>query len=128
MKILRSNLFREALSVYTENGEEKELTLDEWRAIAGETWTPYITPQQPPMQRPPQPPRPTSPQQTAPAPASPPSPSPEETAPTDGDDGEVVAEGQPENTHQSRSKRKRKRKPKPRRPEGGPAPTNDSGE
>jgi hypothetical protein len=128
MKILRSNLFREALSVYTENGEEKEMTLDEWRAIAGETWTPYITPQQPPMQRPPQQYRPASPQQASPAPAAPQPASPEETMTTDGDDGEVVAEGQPENSQQARSKRKRKRKPKPRRPEGGPAPTNDSGE
>ncbi|MBI4961464.1 MAG: hypothetical protein HY915_18510 [Desulfovibrio sp.] len=128
MKILRSNLFREALSVYTEHGEEKEMTLDEWRAIAGETWTPYITPQQPPMQRPPQQHRQAPTQQPAPAQESPQAASPEEALSTDGDDGEVVAEGQPENAQQARTKRKRKRKPKPRRPEGGPAPTNDSGE
>lgn len=128
MKVLRSNLFREALSVYTETGEEKEMTLEEWRAIAGETWTPYITPQQPPMQRPPQPQRPASPQPAAPQSESPQPASPETVVPTDGDDGEVVAEGQPDNAQQTRAKRKRKRKPKPRRPEGGPAPTNDSGE
>lgn len=115
-KILRSNLFREALTIYFESGEEKEISLEEWRAIAGETWTPYIAPQQPPQQRPPLPPR------TAPAPAP-----AEAHPPTDGDDGEVVAEGQPEG-QPPRPKRKRKRKPKSKRPEGAQAPTNDSGE
>jgi cell fate regulator YaaT (PSP1 superfamily) len=145
MKVLRSNLFSETLFVYTEGGEEKELTLDEWRAIAGETWTPYVTPQQQPQQRPPQPPRQAPPRE--PRPPRPPRPDGEAEGPgapvppmsgvpgepgapvsTDGDDGEVVAEGQPDAQQQARPKRKRKRKPKSRRPEGAPAPTNDSGE
>ena len=118
MKVLRSNLFRETLSVFTDTGEEKELTLDEWRAIAGETPTPYVPPQQQPQQGG-RPRHQSQPQQAA----------PESDEPsTDGDDGEVVAEGQPDGSGQNRPKRKRKRKPKPRRPEGGPAPTNDSGE
>jgi len=145
MKVLRSNLFTETLFVWAESGEEKELTLDEWRAIAGETWTPYITPQQQPQQRPPQPPRQPSSQQAhdkqaqqngqaaapnalveiVPVPASDP-------VPLEGDDGEIVAQGQPDGqpsgAAQARPKRKRKRKPKARRPEGSPAPTNDSGE
>ncbi len=33
VKILRTNLFRETVSVFTENGEEKELTLSEWQEI-----------------------------------------------------------------------------------------------
>lgn len=149
VKILRSNLFTETLSIYSESGEEREITLEEWRAIAGETWTPYITPQQAPQQRPPQQQqqRP-APQQKAPAPspaqaqAAPAAEAPALGAsqppqgllaamppdPTDGDDGEVVAEGQPEAATQARPKRKRKRKPKSRRPEGAPTPTPDSGE
>jgi len=34
VKILRTNLFRETVSVLTENGEEKELTLPEWQEIS----------------------------------------------------------------------------------------------
>ncbi|MFP5221196.1 MAG: stage 0 sporulation family protein [Acidobacteriota bacterium] len=144
VKILRSNLFTETLSIYTESGEEKEITLDEWRAIAGETWTPYITPQQAPQQRPPQQQQRPAPQQKAPAPAqaAPGADAPVQAAsqppqglltkmpaePTDGDDGEIVAEGQPEAAAQARPKRKRKRKPKSRRPEGAPTTTPDSGE
>lgn len=138
VKILRSNLFTETLSIYTESGEEREITLEEWRAIAGETWTPYITPQQAPQQRPPQQQRP-APQQKAPAPAAD-APVPDASQlpqgllpampaePTDGDDGEVVAEGQPAADAPARPKRKRKRKPKSRRPEGAPTTTPDSGE
>lgn len=148
VKILRSNLFTETLSIYSESGEEREITLEEWRAIAGETWTPYITPQQAPQQRPPQQQQRPAPQQKAPAPspaqgqAAPAAEAPVQGAsqppqgllaamppdPTDGDDGEVVAEGQPEAATQARPKRKRKRKPKSRRPEGAPTPTPDSGE
>lgn len=148
VKILRSNLFTETLSIYSESGEEREITLEEWRAIAGETWTPYITPQQAPQQRPPQQQQRPAPQQKAPAPspaqaqAAPSADASDQTAsqlpqgllaampadPTDGDDGEVVAEGQPEAATQARPKRKRKRKPKSRRPEGAPTTTPDSGE
>ena len=149
VKILRSNLFTETLSIYTESGEEREITLEEWRAIAGETWTPYITPQQAPQQRPPQQQQRPAPQQKAPASspapaqAAPTADAPAQAAsqppqgllpampaePTDGDDGEVVAEGQPaEAATQARPKRKRKRKPKSRRPEGAPTSTPDSGE
>lgn len=149
VKILRSNLFTETLSIYTESGEEREITLEEWRAIAGETWTPYITPQQAPQQRPPQQQQRPAPQQKAPASspapaqAAPTADAPAQAAsqppqgllpampaePTDGDDGEVVAEGQPaEAATQARPKRKRKRKPKSRRPEGAPTTTPDSGE
>lgn len=146
VKILRSNLFTETLSIYSESGEEREITLEEWRAIAGETWTPYITPQQAPQQRPPQQQQRPAPQQKAPAPspaqAAPAADAPDQTAsqlpqgllaampadPTDGDDGEIVAEGQPEAAAQARPKRKRKRKPKSRRPEGAPTTTPDSGE
>lgn len=148
VKILRSNLFTETLSIYSESGEEREITLEEWRAIAGETWTPYITPQQAPQQRPPQQQQRPAPQQKAPASspaqaqAAPAADAPVQGAsqppqgllaamppdPTDGDDGEVVAEGQPEAATQARPKRKRKRKPKSRRPEGAPTPTPDSGE
>ncbi|MEF3698877.1 PSP1 domain-containing protein [Desulfolutivibrio sp.] len=34
VKILRTNLFRETVSLLTENGEEKELTLAEWQEIS----------------------------------------------------------------------------------------------
>lgn len=136
MKVLRSNLFSETLFVYTEGGEEKELTLDEWRTIAGETWTPYVTPQQQPQSRPQQPPRQAPPREPRPAqqitaaegPGAPAPGATSEPVSTDGDDGEVVAEGQPDAQQQARPKRKRKRKPKSRRPEGSQAPTNDSGE
>ncbi|MFZ5425372.1 MAG: PSP1 domain-containing protein [Thermodesulfobacteriota bacterium] len=117
VKVLRSNLFRETLTVYSESGEEKELSLDEWKAIAGETLTPYIPPQQQPQQN-----------RQRPEPRQPQPEGRQDAQSTDGDDGEVVAEGQPESAGQQRSKRKRKRKPKSRRPEGGPAPTNDTGE
>jgi cell fate regulator YaaT (PSP1 superfamily) len=33
VKILRTNLFRETVSLLTENGEEKELTLSEWQEV-----------------------------------------------------------------------------------------------
>jgi len=143
VKILRSNLFTETLSIYSESGEEREITLEEWRTIAGETWTPYITPQQAPQQRPPQQQRP-APQQKAQAPApTAPAADPQvpdasqppkgllaamPADPTDGDDGEIVAEGLPTADAPAKPKRKRKRKPKSRRPEGAPTTTPDSGE
>ena len=34
MKVLRANMFRNSLSVLTENNEELELSLDEWQALA----------------------------------------------------------------------------------------------
>lgn len=34
MKVLRANMFRNSLSVITENNEELELSLDEWQALA----------------------------------------------------------------------------------------------
>ena len=33
MKVLRANMFRNSISVVTENNEEMELTLDEWQAL-----------------------------------------------------------------------------------------------
>ena len=33
MKVLRANMFRNSISVITENNEEMELTLDEWQAL-----------------------------------------------------------------------------------------------
>jgi cell fate regulator YaaT (PSP1 superfamily) len=143
MKVLRSNLFRETLSVYAESGEEKEMTLDEWREVAGETWTPYIPAQQPPQQRPVPPHRPPLQQRPAqPAPSTPTTPVAAAAVaeiPPSGDDGVVVAEGLPDiqtEGHseaqapqaQARPKRKRKRKSKPRRTEGGQASTPESGE
>ena len=151
MKVLRSNLFRETLSVYAETGEEREMTLDEWREVAGENWTPYIPPQQPPGQRPVVAQRPAQqqrPSQPRPAHVAHPTPDTQsartessaagapvaqaEAAPS-GDDGVVVAVGLPgdaaegqaqaQDKAQPRPKRKRKRKSKPKRPEGGPATT-----
>lgn len=136
VKILRSNLFKETISVWTETGEEKELTLEEWKAIAGETWTPYIAPQQQPQQRP----RTERPSQPGGAPHQADQPHPsqrniQEHAVQDGmgdhngDDGEIVAQGQPEgHSDAQRTKRKRKRKPRPRRPESPTPQNNDSGE
>lgn len=34
MKVLRANMFRNSLSVLTENNEELELSLEEWQALA----------------------------------------------------------------------------------------------
>jgi len=192
MKVLRSNIFRESLSVYTEAGEERELTLEEWNALAGETWQPYIPPQQPPGGRPaapqaPERPQQGRPQQGRPAPSRPHQPRqqepraqeprpqdaalpnsgasgsgvpgsgaqeigldgarptpPEALAPgaplisTDGDDGEIVAQGHPGDAASTaaqtgegapaKPRRKRKRKPKNKRPEGGQAPAPESGD
>ena len=33
MKVLRANLFRNSVTLLTEQGEERELTLDEWNAL-----------------------------------------------------------------------------------------------
>ncbi|MFP5239182.1 MAG: regulatory iron-sulfur-containing complex subunit RicT [Acidobacteriota bacterium] len=181
MKVLRSNIFRECISVYTEAGEERELTLEEWNTIAGDTWVPYVAPQQPPGGRPapqanerpqqgrppqgrpqqPRPPRPqearsqdaraqeagqpgSAPQRPGEQPSGQPEPRPaptegesraaEHAAPsTDGDDGEIVALGLPSEAlpaegAPAKAKRKRKRKPKNKRPEGGQAPTPESGD
>ncbi|GAB6036441.1 hypothetical protein JCM15519_10000 [Fundidesulfovibrio butyratiphilus] len=105
VKVLRSNIFRETLSVLTEDGDERELTLDEWRALAGEVWTPYITPQQAPAQR-------HDRQERAPRPVS--------GGDQAGRNGESEpAEGPDGDPSRTRAKRKRKRKPKTRRPEEG---------
>ncbi|GFK92665.1 hypothetical protein NNJEOMEG_00491 [Fundidesulfovibrio magnetotacticus] len=119
VKVLRSNIFRETISVFNEHGEERELTLEEWKAIAGETWTPYIPPQQQPQQRPSAPPRPRPEPESA--------PDQSDTA-THGDDGELVAAGLPDDPSQPRPKRKRKRKPKPRRQDAPQAPHAEPGE
>ncbi|MCG4878323.1 hypothetical protein L0N00_17985, partial [Eggerthella lenta] len=34
MKVLRANMFRNSLSVLTENNEEVELSLDDWQALS----------------------------------------------------------------------------------------------
>ncbi len=106
MKVLRSNIFRETISVITEDGEDREISLEEWRAIAGESWVPHVPAQQPPKLVPIVPARP--PQEAPPV---------QESLPAD--DGEVVAEAGPDDTPRAKSKRKRKRKSKGRRPEGG---------
>jgi len=121
VKVLRSNIFRETISVFNEHGEEKELTLEEWKAVAGETWVPYIPPQQQPL-------RPAAPRHPRPEPEQAPE-QPGADPATHGDDGEIVAAGLPDDQAQARPKRKRKRKPRPRRtdaPQTQQAP--DSGE
>jgi len=117
MKVLRSNLFREVLSVAGESGEETEMTLEEWKSIAGETWTSYVPSQQAPQGR-------VAPKDRAPRPSVQAAPPHVESVPAN-DDGEAAAaadsapHGQP---------RKRKRKRKPRRPDGATAQTPQPGE
>jgi len=118
MKVLRSNLFRETLTVAAEFGEETEMTLEEWKAIAGETWKSYAPQQQSSQAHP-------APKERDPAAA----PQAEPTANGDsGDDGKIVAQADPSSASGPRHKRKRKRKPKPRREGDAPAQTPESGE
>ncbi len=56
VKVLRTNLFRETVSVLTENGEEKELTLAEWQEVfigAAPEFPPQAQPQPGETPRPP---------------------------------------------------------------------------
>lgn len=56
MKVLRANFFRGGITVFTEMGEERELTLEEWQAINPRRYDPQV-PRPEPQPAPPQPPR-----------------------------------------------------------------------
>ena len=119
VKVLRSNIFRETISVISEDNQERELSLEEWRQVAGEHWTPYI-PQQPHC------PHHSNRDHKD---RQPPAPDREAVADAPSVEPQAQASAEHADEHRAKSKRKRKRKSKPRRPDAAaPQPAQESGE
>jgi hypothetical protein len=114
VKILRSNIFRETISVISEEGEEKELTLEDWGRIAGERWVQHVPAPLAPAQ--------SQAQAREEAPAQAPQ-APEHPA---GPAKEAQAQGESPEPGKAKSKRRRKRKAKPRRHPGQAAAGQES--
>jgi len=126
VKVLRANFFRGTLSVLPEYGEEKEFSIEEWKALNPRRYDPQAQPRRPPEYVPAPAPAAASPAAPAPAPAPAPIPeAPAPSAPAAGPAGERGASRRPRNPQRRRPPREDGPAPVAAAPAPAPAPAPD---